>query len=248
VPGFAEAAKVQFVETSPVLRRAQADAVEKAEWHASITTLPGRPSIIIANEFFDALPVKQYEEQEGVVRERIVGQRDGKLALGLSEDMGVRSFGKDGVFEISPARLEAATALGQLIAQHDGAALIIDYGHRKTAMGDTLQAMKGHSFCSVLDSPGEADITSHVDFEQLVVGFRHGKAMPHGAITQGEFLAAMGLSLRSKALARGLSGTAKEDFLRGAKRLADDTEMGHLFKVMAVTRAGVPAPYPFEAS
>jgi NADH dehydrogenase [ubiquinone] 1 alpha subcomplex assembly factor 7 len=248
VPGFSEAAKVQFVETSPVLRRAQADAVDKAEWHATITTLPGRPSIIVANEFFDALPVKQYEEKDGVVRERVVGLRDGTLALGLSEDTGLTSFGKDGVFEISPARLEAATALGQLISQHDGAALVIDYGHRKSSMGDTLQAVKGHAFCSILATPGEADLTSHVDFEQIAVGFRHGKALPHGATTQGTFLSAMGLSLRTDALARGLADGAKEDFLKGAKRLADDTEMGHLFKVMAVTRTGVPAPYPFEDS
>jgi NADH dehydrogenase [ubiquinone] 1 alpha subcomplex assembly factor 7 len=252
VPGFLDAAQVHFVETSPVLRRAQTEAVGNAIWHDSIATLPRQPLIVIANEFFDALPVKQYEEKDGVVRERVIGVegenpaslpppgaschppgRGGgiEIVVGLSEATGIDSFGRDGVFEISPARLEVAVSLGQMIAGHGGAAIVIDHG-----------------FCSILDSPGEADITSHVDFEQLGVGFRHGKGEVLRVMTQGEFLNAMGVHQRAEALGRSLTAADRQVFLAGIKRLADDTEMGHLFKVMAVTGAGLSAPYPFEAA
>ncbi len=246
IAGFADTVQIHLVEISPVLRKVQEKAVGPAQWHGSISTLPHQPSIIIANEFFDALPVKQYEQENGLVYERVVGLQDGKLGFGRIEAPSIKPFGKDGIFEISHARLHAAVTLGQVLKAFGGASLIIDYGHRKSAMGDTLQAMKDHQFCNITDSPGEIDITSHVDFEQLGVGFASGRAHVHPVITQAEFLNAMGLSLRGEALARKLEGQDREDFHQALKRLADDTEMGQLFKVLAATSPGLATPFPFE--
>jgi NADH dehydrogenase [ubiquinone] 1 alpha subcomplex assembly factor 7 len=244
VPGLHDAAAVHLVETSPVLRALQRGNLGNATWHETVVTLPGQPSIIIANEFFDALPVKQYVERNGRVSERCVETDSDGLAIGERES-DIASLGKDGVFEVSPVRLDVALLLGRLIATHGGAALVIDYGHKKSAIGDSLQAMTGHQYCGILDTPGEADITSHVDFEQLGVAFAAAKTTVHGVLMQGEFLDAMGLSIRAEALSRNMKGPDVETFRRGIKRLADDTEMGQLFKVMAVTGPGQPVPYPF---
>jgi NADH dehydrogenase [ubiquinone] 1 alpha subcomplex assembly factor 7 len=244
IKGFHDAVEIHLVETSPVLRAVQRQAVEHAVWHDTVATLPQHPTIVIGNEFFDALPIKQYDEANAIVRERVVELTDDTLAFGL-DDTQIKSMGKDGLFEVSPARIDVAVTLGLLIAMHGGAALVIDYGHRKSAMGDTLQAMKDHRYCSIFETPGEADITSHVDFEQIGAAFAAAKTTVHPVLTQRDFLTGMGLSLRAEVLARKLVGAEKDVFLEGVRRLADDTEMGQLFKVMAVTRAEMPVPYPF---
>jgi NADH dehydrogenase [ubiquinone] 1 alpha subcomplex assembly factor 7 len=219
--------------------------VPKATWHESIASLPSLPTIIIANEFFDALPIQQFECCEGQVSERIVRCENGQLVHGLQPSPAKNPFSTDGIFELAPARQHLAHALGHAIQRNTGSALIIDYGHKMSAMGDTLQAMMAHGHSDILHRPGEADITSHVDFEALGLAFRSADVNVWDIMTQGEFLQQMGISLRTEVLARNLEGVEREQFIAGSHRLADPAGMGQLFKVMAVTSHGQPAPYPF---
>ena len=154
-PAFAAAASLHLVETSPVLRQKQREAVgEAARWHDRLEDAPEGPMILLANEFFDAIPIRQFERREGVWRERVVGLADGRLSLGVGGIV-PGSMGKDGdVLEFASARDEIAREIGARLAAHAGAALIIDYGHLHTAPGDTLQAMRDHRFVALTETPG----------------------------------------------------------------------------------------------
>jgi NADH dehydrogenase [ubiquinone] 1 alpha subcomplex assembly factor 7 len=242
VPACAKAAEVHLVETSPVLRAAQLERVPDATWHSSVASLPSLPSILLANEFFDALPIRQFERSNGRVFERVIGEG---LKLGLEPTAQQFPFVGDGVFEDASIREAVALQLGDQLNRCTGAALVIDYGHVRTALGDTLQAMKAHQFCAVTDFVGEADITSHVDFESLGRGFAAGGAQVSGVMTQGQFLQAMGLQARTQILADASSGAKKREIILASERLANQSEMGDLFKVMAVTGGLQVSPYPF---
>jgi NADH dehydrogenase [ubiquinone] 1 alpha subcomplex assembly factor 7 len=242
VPACLKAAEVHLVETSPVLRSAQLERVPQATWHGSVASLPGLPTILLANEFFDALPIRQFETVKGRVFERVVGA---DLKLGLVPSPMRLPLSEDGLYEDSSVRNAVAVQLGDQISKSGGAALIIDYGHLRTALGDTLQAMKNHVFCKITEHVGEADLTSHVDFEALARGFKTGGLRVAGAMTQGQFLRAMGLEARTKVLASNTSGEKQQGILSASERLANDAEMGELFKVMAVTGGLKAAPYPF---
>ena len=222
---------VHFVETSPVLREAQSAAVPGAIWHDDLSDLPNAPLLVMANEFLDALPVRQHVN--GV--ERRVTVAAGGLA-----------FDRDGeIVETSPARDEAVTALAARIAKSGGAALIIDYGHSKSAPGDTLQAVHAHAFAPVLDNPGEQDLTAHVDFEALARTAVAAGAEVSPVVGQGEWLNRLGIDSRASALAKSHPDRAQEiDAAR--RRLCDEDQMGKLFKVMAVHAPGWPPPPGFE--
>jgi NADH dehydrogenase [ubiquinone] 1 alpha subcomplex assembly factor 7 len=157
-------------------------------------------------------------------------------------------FSGDGVFEDAGIRDAIALQLGDQLAKQSGAALIIDYGHLRTNLGDTLQAMKAHRFCKVTENIGTADLTSHVDFESLGRGFIKGGAKIAGAMTQGQFLQAMGLEARTKVLASSSVGEKRQNIIAASQRLANAADMGELFKVMAVTGGLDAAPYPFGQS
>ncbi len=243
--GFSTASEVHFVETSPTLRKAQSANIPHAKWHDSIATLPAQPLIIIANEFFDAIPIRQFEIRNNELFERCVSIESDHLAFGLKPTGQNNLTAGQNIYETSPARAAIARDLAAMIAHHAGAAIIIDYGHKKSANGDTLQAMKNHAPCSLFETPGEADITSHVDFEQLLKALAHNKTTALPLLTQGEFLNAMGLQLRTEALARNLSGDDRENLLKASHRLANTTEMGQLFKVAAITHHGMATPFPF---
>jgi NADH dehydrogenase [ubiquinone] 1 alpha subcomplex assembly factor 7 len=206
-------------------------------WHESVGTLPEMPTIFIANEFFDALPIQQFEMRDEKCFERCVGVENGALKIGLVPSPARK--GGDGIHEVSTVSKEIATKLASHIQSHGGAALVIDYGHLKSAAGDTLQAMCEHKYCDILEKPGQADITAHVDFERLGSGV---------AMTQGQFLKAMGIELRTEKLAAKLEGQAKADFLAASRRLVDADQMGDLFKVMCVVQKGTAPLYPFEVS
>jgi NADH dehydrogenase [ubiquinone] 1 alpha subcomplex assembly factor 7 len=234
IPACAKAAQVHFVETSPALRSAQLERVPDATWHGSVASLPGLPTLLLANEFFDALPIRQFERINGHVFERVVGEG---LSLELVPSAARWPFAADGVFEDSAIRDAVALQLGDHLSKSSGAGLIIDYGHLRIALGDTLQAMKSHL--------GDADVTSHVDFESLGRGFVRGGAQIAGAMTQGQFLQAMGLEARTRVLATRAAGEKQREIIAASERLAKDTEMGDLFKVMAVTGGLKVSPYPF---
>jgi NADH dehydrogenase [ubiquinone] 1 alpha subcomplex assembly factor 7 len=245
-PRLAGAARLHLVEMSPVLRARQLQVLgHQAQWHRTLEEVPEAPMILIANEFFDALPIRQIERRQGRWHERVIGLENGQLVRGLSAPL-VGPRGKDGdVVELAPAREAIARHIGERLAARPGAALIIDYGHLTSAPGDTLQAMRRHGFRPITDCPGECDITSHVDFEALAAALREGGAAICAPLTQRAFLLAMGLEARfDQLMLRADPGTVA--ILRRQKaRLADEDQMGNLFKVLAATSPGMAAPFPF---
>ena len=256
LPGFTSCLDVHFVEMSPVLQRAQADALKATgkhpTWHASIDTLPDdRPLIILANEFFDALPMRQFQRYQGEWRERLVGiGADGALALGLDRTAapGLTLEGPDGaVFETSPISLDIARRLAERLVAQRGLLLAIDYGYAKFAFGETLQAVRRHKFAPVLANPGEADITAHVDFSALAIAAKRGGARVHPVLTQATLMERLGIRHRADILKRGADDPGEIDL--AVERLAgtDSAAMGLLFKAIAITSADL-GPLPaFDA-
>jgi NADH dehydrogenase [ubiquinone] 1 alpha subcomplex assembly factor 7 len=259
VPGFLEAARVHLVDTSPVLRRSQEKTLSGAgmtiHWHSSIDEVPTGETLLVANEFFDALPIRQFVRTETGWHERLVGtDGSGKLSFGLAPDplspkllpRWAQTAAPGEIVEISPARNDTARSIGARLKVCGGAALIIDYGHLRSAPGDTLQAVRAHAFQDVLDRPGESDLTSHVDFEALGAALKGGGAAVHGPLTQGAFLSAMGLAERAEVLKRHADASSQVDIDAAKTRLAADSQMGHLFKVIAATHPEMKPPYPFR--
>ena len=208
---------VHFVETSPVLRQAQAERVPGASWHDDLSTLPaGGPLLVIANEFFDALPVEQVD-RAGRVR-TVDWQDDRFVPIGEVET------------ESSPASLAIAADLSRRLAAQGGAALIVDYGYEGPGRGDTLQAIWRHAYADPFEAPGERDLTAHVDFAALA-GAARGVRIA-GPVAQGAWLDAMGLPVRAAALAR--AAPARTEEIEAARhRLSAPSQMGRLFKILA---------------
>ena len=251
MPGFASAVRVHLVETSPRLRDMQEQAIGcRATWHDALASVPEAPAILIANEFFDAIAIRQFERRDGRWHERCVGINGEKLVIGLSaaEVEGQGAPGKDGdVIELAPARVDIALEIGARLARNPGAALIIDYGHLVSAPGDTLQALRQHAHVPVTQAPGECDLTSHVDFAALAKALRNGGAAVWPALTQRAFLLAMGIEARVAVLAAKADAPTRDILQRALTRLADQAQMGNLFKVLAATSPGLATPYPFGA-
>ena len=222
--------EVHLVETSPVLRDVQARAVPGAQWHDSVEELPAKALLLVANEFLDALPVRQF-----------VGELERRVLIAA----GGLAFDRDGeVVEISPARDEAVNAVATCVAAKGGAALFIDYGHERSAPGDTLQAVRGHGYAPVLASPGEQDLTAHVDFEAVGNAARAAGAKATSVVTQGEWLNRLGIGARAAALAN--SNPERADELAAVvQRLTGSDEMGALFKVIAIHSPDWPQPAGF---
>lgn len=249
VPGFSDAVEVALVETSESLsvlqRYALADSrVANISWIMDIADLPAIPTIAIANEFFDVIPVRQYCKTPTGWHELGVGlSPEGELqrvALAtLLENAQLPLNGEnepDGaIFEISPAREAIIETLAGHVITHEGAALVIDYGHLSTGFGDTFQAMRAHQYTDPLSVPGEADLTSHVDFQSLVEAARRTGLGNTGLSTQGDFLLAMGLLERAGALGQDKNQERQETIRSEVERLASPNQMGDLFKVMTMS-------------
>jgi SAM-dependent MidA family methyltransferase len=219
--------KVHLVETSPVLREAQARRVPDATFHDGLDNLPDGPLLVAANEFVDALPIRQHIG--GV--ERRVRVAAGGLA-----------FDRDGeVVESSRARDEVMRALAERLVRQGGVALIIDYGHERTAPGDTLQAVRRHRFAHVLEAAGEQDLTSHVDFEALAKAGQGAGASVTAVAQQGPWLERLGIMARARQLSAAAPQRTQE--IEDARaRLCRPDQMGSLFKVMAIHASTWPIP------
>ena len=211
--------EVHFVETSPVLREAQRVAAPNASWHEAIDDLPAKPLLLVANEFLDALPIRQHV---------------GPLERHVLVAAGGLAFDRDGeIVESSPARDEAVASIATCIEAKGGVAIFIDYGHERSGSGDTLQAVRSHGYAPVLTNPGEQDLTSHVDFEALERAARRAGAKVSSTVPQGEWLIRVGIEARAQSLSRANPERASE--IRGAlERLTSRSEMGTLFKVIAL--------------
>jgi NADH dehydrogenase [ubiquinone] 1 alpha subcomplex assembly factor 7 len=257
---FRKALRVHLVETSPGLQKLQRKTLSAVNdlssferdagvgevplhWRLAIEDVPTLPSIIVANEFFDALPVRQAERRPDGWRERVV-TIDGSDALtlavapdplsGLEPALppSIAAAPAGAIFEWRPG--DAATAIARRAAA-GGVALIIDYGHVKSAVGDTFQAVRSHRYANPLASPGLADLTAHVDFEALGRAAQEAGARVHGPVEQGEWLKRMGIELRAATLQANASKMKSFDIAEDLLRLTGTGpgQMGALFKVVA---------------
>jgi SAM-dependent MidA family methyltransferase len=230
-PVFLAAAALHLVETSPRLRAAQRQALPTARHCEKFEDVPEGPLLLVANEFFDALPIRQFVRAGDGWRERRIGL-DGERFI----------FAADGeIGEAGPVREAVMAEIAHRIADSGGAALVVDYGYAKSAPGETLQAVRGHRFHPPLEAPGEADLTAHVDFERLAAAARAEGAAVHGPVGQGAFLRALGIEARAAAL-RPKGGAAIDAALG---RLTDEAAMGSLFKVIVALHPKLPAPPGF---
>jgi len=245
-PEFLADLEVVLVEASPALQQVQADKLRglgaDISWQAQFDDrLCDRPLFLVANEFFDALPVRQYVKTERGWCERMVTALNGELTFALAPVPAPRSVipaayenaPDGGVYETSPAAAALAEDIARTIAAKGGAALIMDYGYVAPAgFSETLQAVSGHRFADALAEPGEDDISAHVDFAALAQAGKRGGAAVFGPATQGMFLANIGIVERAEQLMK-TNPTSARDLLSATERLIGNDQMGTLFKAMA---------------
>ncbi len=255
VPSFLDALRLHLIETSPALgaRQRRTLAGSGALWHRRLREVPEGPLLLLANEFFDALPVQQFQRTERGWCERLVGlARNGEGAGGEARGFrlllsarptpssalippAVRQAPPGSVAEICPEGLALARRIATRVAAHGGAALIIDYGRQSSAAGDSLRAVRGHRKQEPLEEPGSADLSAHVDFEAVGRAAGEAGARVHGPTRQGAFLRQLGIEARAEALLAGATPDGRIDIAAALGRLTDPTQMGSLFKVLSIT-------------
>ena len=255
VPDFRASLQIHLVETSAPLRARQRArlAGEAIHWHRTFDQVPAGPLLLVANEFFDALPVHQMVRTEQGWVERRVELAGPALGFALSDQPAARTrplpadqpLGQ--ITEVSPMRNAIARAIGGRLAADGGVALLVDYGAWSDVTGDTLQAVRDHAPCGVLETPGEADLSSHVDFRALALAACEGGAAVYGPVPQGPFLRVMGIDLRVARLLERATPGQRRELRAGLFRLTDGGAMGELFKILALTRPGTPPPPGFAA-
>ncbi len=251
VPGFHDAAEIWLVEASPVLRRVQQETLGgNATWIDSTAELPDLPLFLVANEFFDALPVRQFTRADNGWREHVVGLQDGAPRKGLAASLPIAALDHrlgdttpgDVVETCAPAKPVMAE-IALRIRARGGAAIIIDYGDWRS-QGDTLQAVSAHEFTDPLAAPGQTDLTAHVDFEALAQaagGLSHSRMTP-----QGVFLERLGITQRAETLGKNLSGAPLDAHIAAHRRLTHPEEMGTIFKVLGLTQDDAPPLAGFD--
>jgi len=257
IPSFRAALQAHLLETSAPLRARQQERLAGHEiaWHGELAEVPPGPLLLIANEIFDALPVHQMVRCEDAWRERLVGVDEaGRLFFRTSEEPWPLACEPEEaapigtVTEVSPARAALARAIGRRIAAHGGVALLIDYGAWADGpTGDTLQAVRRHEACDPLIAPGEADLSSQVDFRALAEAACAGGAVVYGPVPQGTFLRAFGIELRTAMLLERAAPGQRRELRATLHRLTDPGAMGELFKVLVLSRPGDPHPPGFSA-
>lgn len=253
-PTMFEAAQIHLIETSERLRRVQAQTLVedkwKISWHDGFDGIPEGMLLVAANELFDAIPIRQFVKMQNGFRERMVGlDADDNLIFaagmaGVDPELlpgPAASQPLGAIVEFSPARLAVMQALSQRLLTSGGSALIIDYGYMASAYGDTLQAIRAHQFDPPLAHPGEADLTSHVDFQALATTAHLSGLHVNGLLRQGDFLGGLGIFERAEALSRGKDQITIETVRIALERLVGSGagKMGELFKVLAVSSPAV---------
>lgn len=254
VPAMREGLELHLVEVSRELRREQERAFVgfSCQWHANLAEVPDGPFLLLANEFFDALPIRQFERAPDAWRERLVGLApDGGLRVALSGPVppalipaACRGLPPGAVAELCPAALSLAGEIGRRVAMAPGAALIVDYGYDTPPGRGTLQAVRGHARAEPLAAPGGADLSAHVDFAALSEAARQAGASVHGPVGQGSLLRALGIELRAARLKAAAPAQA-EAIEAALHRLTAEEAMGGLFKALALLPPGLDAPAGF---
>lgn len=257
-PEFLAAARIHLVEISPSLKRKQRTALAglDAVWHDGFDAVPEGPFLLLANEFFDALPIRQFVTTPAGIVERRIGLDDAGTGLRFGLTPGPSPWAKflppalveapgGSVVEISPASLTLIQAIAKRIVRRGGAALIVDYGPAASEPGDSLQAVRRHEKQGVLDDPGRADITAHVDFQSLAKAAEAEGAEALGPVAQGEFLGRLGIAARANRLREKADSRQRQDLDLALRRLIAPEEMGTLFKALALVPRGVGTPAGF---
>ncbi len=266
VPDFDRAIRLHLVEVSPALRAQQARTLEglidptRITWCDHLAEVPDGPLLLLANEFFDALPVRQFERTPDGWCERLVVQdaegpgEEGGLAFGLTPSdprlaavvpAALREAPAGSVAEVSSAALGLAADIAARVCASGGAALIVDYGYDRPDGKPTLQAVRRHRPHDVLESPGSADLTAHVDFAALAEAAAAAGARAAGPLPQGRFLEGLGIVQRAEALARGATPDQARGMAAALRRLTDPAEMGEAFKVLAIGHPELGPPAGF---
>lgn len=255
VPDFHAAIDIHLVETSPAMRQRQKETLSgyAPHWHDTIDSVPAGPMILVANEFLDALPIHQFMMTDAGWAERCVdtGPDDLIFVTGATatEDFPVMASAAvpGTIFETCPAAMDFADALSSRLNAAPGAALLFDYGHGRSATGETLQAIHDHKFADPLSDPGKADLTAHVDFDAFAKRLKSGGAKANGPISQSAFLSAIGIRERTDQLVQNAAPDVRDDLNAATARLTDPGQMGELFKVMVATSAEMPRLAGFES-
>lgn len=256
ISGFHDAVSVHLVETSPALRQKQWHALAgkhpSIEWHPAFSDMPEGPMLLVANEFFDALPIRQFTRSGSTWQERFVALDEHDhlqfvwRPANPPPSVRLHLAARDKICEYSPAVEHTGRQIASHIDMYGGAALLIDYGYAGGARyGDTLQAVRSHRYHDVLAEPGTADITAHVNFDLLRQTASLANLAVHGPVQQGLFLSKLGAHLRAARLCQSAGGDQKRTIIAGLDRLISLDQMGDLFKVMAITPAGHPTPDGF---
>lgn len=247
-PNFLSRIHVHMIEMSPTLRARQQDTLNgfsaQIEWHESLSEITcDAPVIFVMNEFFDALPIHQFICSKDKWFERYVGLDDqdhlqwqngtpGFIPTFLEHD---KAPSEGDILEFSPASISVMSHICQFISEHDGVALCIDYGHKTSGYGDTLQAIKDHEYTDVFSTPGHADITAHVDFQRLQETAMQYNVHTQPIVPQGAFLKHLGIEHRAKYLIQR-NPNQSDKILSGLSRLVENDQMGQLFKVLALSK------------
>ncbi len=257
LPDFGEAASIHLVETSPVLRDMQAVTLgdHNPAWHDELARVPDGPLIVIANEFFDALPVHQFIRTEDGWRENVVTVDGDRLVLAASPSatsatalLAARDAAAAGdIAEVCPSAISITTDLAERIAKHGGATLAIDYGYAEPSGSATLQAVQRHERHDFLSDPGTADLTAHVNFMDLRAA-ANAHTTVYGPVTQGNFLRSLGIEMRAEQLMQRATADQRKTIESACRRLIDPAEMGTLFKALAFCHPDMPPPPAFESA
>lgn len=248
MPGFGAAAQVHLVERSSSLRHRQRRTLTGREirWHDSLASLPAGPTLFLANEFLDALPIRQWEFTDRWNERRIAPDGDAfRFVLAPTDRRMPASATAGSIYEDSPAIDAVINELAARLVRDGGAALLIDYGYAQ-GHGDTLQAVRRHAPVEALAAPGTRDLTAHVNFAAVAATARAAGAGVFGPLEQGTWLRRLGIDLRAEKLAQGKSAQVRESILAGVQRLTDARAMGSLFKVMALAQPSLGALEGFD--
>jgi NADH dehydrogenase [ubiquinone] 1 alpha subcomplex assembly factor 7 len=248
-PEFVEAAKLVLVETSPMLRSIQKQNLARYEPHWALRLdeiSDDAPAYFVANEFFDALPIRQFVRRGTGWHERMVSEANDALHFVLTPEpqplsgitrLPLSDAREEDVWEINPRAVALTEEIATRIAKKDGLALFIDYGHAEAGYGDTLQAVKANAYADPLCAPGEADLTAHIDFAALKEAASGIGAEVAGPTTQREFLQRLGIALRADKL-KSSAPEKSAEIDAAVERLTGENAMGNLFKVMALSANG----------
>ncbi len=259
IPKFHSNIKIHIIECNDELKALQKTAIApydiKTHWHNDVSTLPKKPLLLVANEFFDALPTHQFVRTDQGWRERMITvDQDDNLTFGLTQSptpqcafapKDWQELPTDCVYEFCPEAHDIVYQLSQHIREHRGAGITIDYGYYDNLFTNSFQAVKDHAFHDPLMEPGSADLTTHVNFKRLANTALSAGATAYIGLTQGDFLDQMGIHLRAQMLKKNASPLQAEKISQDVERLTSPEQMGSLFKTMAITHPDLPTPYPF---